>query len=197
AADVVDAGQLIDQLPFLEDGFEHLLGAHIFQRAAFPGGQRVEDGQGDRVLGVQLLVVDADIVGDRVAGLVKQAVQLFKVRVDDLLRALADLDFRDVLPVLLHRYQLVDAAEHRVGLAGNQPLTDAKAVYLRPLQNQVADDVLVQRVGGDDLDVREAGLVQHFSGALGEVSDVAAVDAHALRPVALRQDNLVKDLDGV
>ena len=43
AADVVDAGQLIDQLPFLEDGFEHLLGAHIFQRAAFPGGQRVED----------------------------------------------------------------------------------------------------------------------------------------------------------
>ena len=62
AANLLDVRQLINQLALAEDGLKHLLCRHIFQCALFPGCQRVKDGQGDRILGIQLLVVDTDII---------------------------------------------------------------------------------------------------------------------------------------
>ncbi len=63
--------------------------------------------------------------------------------------------------------------------------------------DQVADQELIQRVGGDDAAVRIAGLIQHPSRLLGEKGDVSAVDPDAFRPDAQRLQHFVEYFDGV
>src|SRR5699024_8017192 len=135
---VLNLWQLVDQLALFKDRLEHLLCVHVFQRALLPGCQRIKNGDGDWILGIQLLIVDADIVGDRHAVLVKEAVQLLKMRIGDLLQTFANLDLWNKFAVLLDRYQLVYTAKDRIGLAGNQALTDAEAVDLCTLNLQIA-----------------------------------------------------------
>ena len=53
-------------------------------------------------------------------------------------------------------------------------------VMVAPCILQAVDQVLVQIAGGGDNRIREAGLIQHLSGLLGQVSQVAAVQADAV-----------------
>ena len=48
--------------------------------------------------------------------------------------------------IVLHRRQLVYAAEHRLGPGGDHPLAHAEHIDLGPLQKQVLDQILVQEL---------------------------------------------------
>lgn len=76
--------------------------------------------------------------------------------------------------------QLVDAAEYRFGLGGDQALADAEGVDLCALYDEVAHQILIERVGRHDLHIRETGVVEHLAGLYREVRDVAGIQTDAL-----------------
>ena len=92
--------------------------------------------------------------------------------------------------------ELVDAAQRRIVLAGDQPRADAPDVDGRALGLEVPDDLLVEVARGGDLRVREAGLIEHFARLAAEEGEVAAVKADAHRLVALLAQ-LAEHGDGV
>ena len=189
-------GPVIHQLALLVDGGGEALHRAVFIGALFPGLVGVEEGE--LLVLAHLFVVHRHIVRHGLAGVVVvDAPDLLEAGQGDLFHALADLDLGDVAVPFLHGGQLIDPAEHRVALGGDEVLADAEAVDLRLLQNQVPHDVLVQAVGSADGAVLIAGLVQHFAGLLGKVGDVAGVDADALGPLAQGLQHLVEHLDGV
>ena len=150
------------------------------------------------MLGLDDLVGHRDKVGHRLAVLVVDTPDLFQAGNRHLLGGFGQLHLRGVAAVVLpDGGQLVDAAEHRVALGRDHVLADAEAVHAGTLQDQVADDVLIQRVGRADRAVGVAGLVQHLAGFLGQVGNIAGVDADALRALAHRLQDLVKHLDGI
>ncbi len=103
-----------------------------------------------------------------------------------------------ILPlVVLDGGQLVHAAEHRLGLGGDQPLAHAEGVDAGPLAQQVPDDILVQGVGGHNLAVGQPGLVQHLPGLPGQVGQVAGVQPDGAVGDALGQQHLLEGPDGV
>ena len=65
------------------------------------------------------------------------------------------------------------------------------------LLNHIPDDVFVQRVGGGDFAIGEAGFVQHFAGLFAQVGDVARIDPAPLRPEAAGEKLLIEYPDGV
>ena len=98
----------------------------------------------------------------------------------DLAHIFADLDFGDNIPLLvLHSGQLVHAAEHRLAPGGDHPLTHAEHIDLRPLKQQILNQILVQGIGNGYFTVGPAGIVQHFPGLAAEVGHVAGVQANA------------------
>ncbi len=94
-------------------------------------------------------------VAQRLAGLVvEQAVDLLEVRRGDLLDILGDLDLRNDLAVfVLNGSKLVNAAEYRLGLGGDEPLADAERVYCGHPAREVAYQILIERIGRHDLHV--------------------------------------------
>ena len=124
--DVLQLRQLVDQLAVLEDGFQQLPDGVVLQRLDLPGGVGIEDVVG---LGkVDLLIPQAQLIGQGLAAvLVVVAVDALEAGVGNLLGVLADLDLGDDLAgIVLHSRQLINAAEHRLALGGNQPLAHAK-----------------------------------------------------------------------
>ena len=118
--------------------------------------------------------------------------------IGDLRHVLADLDAGANNAVLfLHCDQFIHAAEHRGGLAGDEPLAHAEYVHLRALEHQVADEVFVQGVGRGDLAVGQSGVVQHLAGALGQVGNIAAVQADGTVGDALGDQHVLEGSDGV
>ena len=143
--------------------------------------------------------MDGEVVGDGLAGVVAvEAVQLLEVGDGDLGHVLRDLDLGGDGPVGgLHRRQLVHAAEHRLAAGGDEPLAHAEGVDLRPLEQQVPDQLLVQGVGGGDGAALPPGGVQHLPGLLGEIGDVAGVQADAALGDAHGAQHLVEGPDSV
>ena len=90
----LEVGHLIHQPAPLEDGHHQLLHLDVGIHLPLPGGVRVEELQG---LGeVELLVVEADQVGLRLAGVLgENAVYLLKVWGGDFGGVFADFDFGD------------------------------------------------------------------------------------------------------
>ena len=148
----LEVGNLIDQLALLEDGHHQFLGFDVGIYLPLPGGVRVKELQG--LFKVDLLVVDADQVGLRLAGVPgAAAVHLLEVGGGDLGGVLADFDFGDDVPlVVLDGHQLVYSAEHRLAAGGNQPLAHAEGVNAGPLAHQVPDNILVQGVGAEKVE---------------------------------------------
>lgn len=79
----------------------------------------------------------------------------------------------------------MNAAEHRLALGGDEPLTHAEGVDLGPLKQQIPDDVLVQEL--------EATILHWCSaphpascGPCGQISEVAAVQPDGAVGNALR-----------
>ena len=66
-----------------------------------------------------------------------------------------------------------------------------------PLADHVADDILVEGVGGADLAVGETGVIEHPAGLLAQIGDVARIDPDSLRAVAVRQQHLIEGADGI
>ena len=82
--------------------------------------------------------MERDEIGQRLARVTgDQAVDLFEVGIGDLGGIFADFDFGDdaALPVL-HGGELVDPAEHRLGLGGDEALPDAEGVDLSALKEK-------------------------------------------------------------
>ena len=196
--DFLNARLLVNQLAALENRNQQFLSVNVVEGFLLPGRHRVEDGDGDRHGGVQLLVAAADVVCLRLAAVgVVEAVQALEARVGDFFEGLGNLDSWLIFAIIFNSNHLVHAAEHRVGLGGDEAFADAEAVDLCALTDQIADDILVQRVGRHDFYVAVTGVIQHFAGLFGQVSDVAAVDAHTLRTMSRRHHDFIKDLDGV
>ena len=192
-----DGRRVVHPLSSLEDGYQQLLGGEVGKDAALPGGVRVKELQGLAL--VHHLVPQGNKVGKGLAGLVvKETVHLLEARIGNFIWVGADLDLGDDGPFLvLHRRQLVHAAEHRLALGGNKPLTHAEGVDLGPLEQQVPDNILVQRVGGHDLTLGQSRRVQHFSGLLGQVGQIPRVQPDGAVGNALGKQYLFKGTNGV
>ena len=120
------------------------------------------------------------------------------MRCRDLADILADLDLGDDIAVLvLHCDELIDAAEDRLALGGNETLADAEGVDLRVLHPEILNKVLVERVRNGDGALRPARLVEHLTRLAGKIGDVAAVQADAALFNAERLQDIVERLDGV
>ena len=123
--------QLIDQFAVFENRHKQFLRREIIDLFALPCRLRIENLQITAV--IDCLIIDTQIVGDGLAGIIdEEAIDLFKVRVCDLADVLADLDLGDDIAVLvLHCDELIDAAEDRLALGGNETLTDAEGAEIR------------------------------------------------------------------
>ena len=195
--DLLDVGTLVDELAFLVDGHEQLARFEVIDLLTLPRGVGVED---LKILAViHSLVVDRQIVGDGLAGVTAiEAVELLEVRCRDLADVLADLDLGDDIAVLvLHRDELIDAAEDRLALGGNETLADAEGVDLRVLHPEILNEVLVERVRNGDGALCPARLVEHLARLAGKIGDVAAVQADAALFDAKRLQDVVERFDGV
>ena len=163
----------IDPLSLFIDGGQQ------FDRFKIPEGLFLPDGvgikYGQRTGIVHLFLKKSDIVRDGLPALaVVKAIELFETGGGDLLGAFADLDAGGKPAILfLDRDQLVYATEHRLGTAGNQVFTDAKEIDLGILKDEVTDDILIERVGSDDLAFRETGFVEHHPHLLRKISDIS------------------------
>ena len=99
--DFLDRRCLIDALAVLEDRDQQLAGCKVLQGLPFPGRVRIKNLQ--RPAAVDLLVKQAELVRNGLAGFILiQPVDFLEMRVGDLGRIFADLDFRDQFPLLLH-----------------------------------------------------------------------------------------------
>ena len=187
----VDALALVKELHL--QGLDHIVGHDLL----LPGVDGVEEHVG--LLLVDDLVAQRQHVAERLAGqLVIEAVDLLEMRGGDLFNVLRHLDLGDDLAVfVLDRDQLVHAAEDRLGLGGDEALTDAEGVDLRALVQKVAHQVFVERVGRHDLHVRIARRVQHLARLDGQVRNVARVQADTLGAHAHGRQHLVGHADGV
>ena len=196
-ADIVDVWQCINQFSFLENRFEHFLCVNVFQSTFFPGSKRVKDSNGDWIFSVELFIMDADIIRNCFAVFIKEAVYLLKVRVGNLFCTFAYLNLRDKFSVLFHCNQLINAAKYRVRFAGNQSFTDTEAVDLCTLNLKITDNIFIQRVGSNNLNIGISCCIQHFSCLFGQVRNIAAVDADALRTISLWNYHFIKYFDCV
>ena len=196
-ADLRQGRELVDQLPVPEHRDLQLGRRVIFKNFSLPCMFGIKQLDGSAV--VDGFIMDADQVRLRLAGVpAAQTVDLFEMRRGDLPHVLADLDLGDDRPVfILNGAQLVDASEHGIALGCDQAFPDPERVDLRALPDQLPDEVLVQRVGDDDLALRPARVVQHPADLLRQIGDVAGVDADAALSDPARRKDLIECADRV
>ena len=195
--DSLERREIIDELARAEHGDHHVFGAEVRERFALPCVFRVEDRERLRI--VRRLVIQAEIVRKRLAvRAVVEAVKLLEVGDRDLGDVFAHLDLRDDLArFTLHGDELVYAAEHRLALGSDEPLADAEGVDARALQQQVLDDIFVERVGAGDGAALPARLVEHAAGLLREIGHIAGVEPDAAFGDAHGLEHIVEGADGV
>ena len=92
--------------------------------------------------------------------------------------------------------QLVDAAQGRLVVGGDQAGADAPDADRGPLLLQAGDDVFVEIVGGHDHRLGKAGLVEHPPGLDAQPGQVAGVEPDADHLVPLPA-HFLAHLDGV
>ena len=198
--DLHDAGRGIDAFSVQKDG-DHQVAqdeASGRQKGFLPGLQRIEQeqrlvlpeglvGQGDEIRLQLSGFLFIDPVDDLVSG------------IGDLFTVLGELDLGNEGSVLVHDGgQLVHAAEGRPVLGGDHVGPHAPGGHRTALGLQAVDQVLVQVVGGGDDRVRKACFIQHFSGFLGKIGQVAAVQADAVEGQGdPRLPHLGENADGV
>ena len=141
----------------------------------FPNRIRVEDLI--RILHRNRFLRECDHIAARFAGILAvQAIQSLEARIGDFLDVFGNFDLRCQHAVLFECRQLIDTAEYRLGFRGNQTLADAEGVDLRPLQNDVADNIFIQRIGYDDRAVRKPRFIEHLTRLFRQIGYVAGVD---------------------
>ena len=145
-SDLVDARGLVYALTVLEDRNEKLLGGIVGHGLGLPYLNRIEELE--RLALVYGFIKYAELIcNGSSCFLIENSIYLLEVRVSDLLGVFGDLDLWDNLSVLLHGYELVNAAEHGIGFRGNESFTDSEDVYSRSLKYEVTDKYLIKRVG--------------------------------------------------
>lgn len=195
-ADRIELRQLFRALALADIAFAQVLERAVLERAVLPRFLRVNIAQWLRI--VQLLTALCDEVCDRMAVLVVDAVEVLETRIRDFLDVLRDLDARREVVVLADGRELVDGAEDRLRLRRDQALADAECIDAGPLLRQERRDrELVKAVRDDNLAVRQPCFVEHLAHALGEVREVARVDADAEEALAHRLENLMRNADGI
>lgn len=196
-ADVLNIRAVVNALAVLEQLYAQRTNRIIGNDTLLPGVDRME--QYIRQRSVDLLIVHGEHVAERLAGLVvEQAVHLLEVRCGDLLDVLGNLDLRDDLAVfVLNGSQLVYAAEYRLGLGGDESLADAERVYAGTLHEQVAYQILIERIGRHDLHVLKACGIEHFACLDRKVSNIAGIQTDAACADALLCFQFLGDTDCV
>ncbi len=134
-------------LEYLHRKLTHGVGAGS-EVCLFPCRYRVEEQQ--RLVLIELLADETDQICDDLAGfLVVDTVDGLVARVCDLLRVLGELDLRDEFlpPSFVHGSQLINTAEGRAVLGGDQVCADTPGVDGSALYSLSCDQVLIQVVG--------------------------------------------------
>ena len=132
------------------------------------------------------------------AFIVIEAIHFFEVGSGNFCGVFTDFNFRNDGAILIFDgCQLVDTAKYRVTLGSDHPLAYTKGVQLGTLHQQIADQVLVQCVRGDDLTLSQAGFIQHFASLAGEIGQIAGVNADAAFCDPFGQKHFLEYLDGV
>ena len=155
---------LIHQLAFFENGHLQFSDSEICQRPLLPGCFRIKDSMGQRF--GDHLIAHANFIRNGFSRfLVVETVHLFKTGVGDLGCVLGNFDFgNDGSVFLFHRYQFVHAAEYRAALAGDEPFAYPERINLRPLLQQIPNQVFVQGIGNYDLCLCQSRFIQHDAG---------------------------------
>jgi hypothetical protein len=194
--DLLQGGKVVHELPLLEDRDHELLRAVVLDGLLLPPGIGCEEGQ--RPGEVDVLVPEAHQVGDRLAVGAVDPVDLLEPWGGDLDVVAGDLDLRDDVPVgVLHRRELVYAAEHGGAVRCDEIVPDSEGVDAGPLVQEVADDPLVQRVRCHDGTVLQTGLIEHRPCPTGQEGQVARVDPDGALPDAHGPQDALECLDRV
>ena len=155
---------LIHQLAFFENGHLQFSDSEICQRPLLPGCFRIKDSMGQR-LGHNFFMHTDFIRNGLARFLIVETVHLFEAGVGDLGGVFGNFDFWNDGPVFLfYCYQFVHAAEYRAALAGDKPFAYTERINLRPLLQQIPDQVFIQRIGNHDLCLGQSRFIQHDTG---------------------------------
>ena len=172
---------LIDALSVQEERRQHLAEGEFagLKRCFLPGLHRVKEKQ--RLLFAEVLIGKADEIRlDLMTVLFVDTVNLLVAGIGDLLGILGQLDLGlEGAVLVLYSCKLVDAAEARIVLGGNQVRADSEGIDAGTLLIKRIDEVLIQIVGAADLCLRIAGSVQHFPGFLGQIRKITGIQADA------------------
>ena len=191
---------LIDALSVQEERRQHLAESEFagLKRCFLPGLHRVKEKQ--RLLFAEVLIGKADEIRlDLMTVLFVNAVNLLVAGIGDLLGILGQLDLGlEGAVLVLYGCKLVDAAEARIVLGGNQVRADSEGIDAGTLLIKRIDEMLIQIVGAADLCLRIAGSVQHLAGFLGQIRKIAGIqaDADVIQRKALFL-HIIKGSDGV
>ena len=147
----------------------------------FPCLDRIEEQKG--ILLIELFIHETDQICDNLASLlVIDSLDGLVARIGNLFCIFRKLDLRDKFAcvTVLDGSQLINAAEGRAVLGGDEVCADTPGRDGSALNLQAVDQVFIQIVGGGDDCIRESGVIQHLAGFLGNICKVAAVEADAV-----------------
>ena len=149
----------IDACPVLEHRHQNLTESECsrLDSRLLPCLDRIKDHK-VLVLAERLLLKANEIRPDLSGFLVVNPVDLLVARVRDLLRVLGELDLRRefLIALVLDCSELVDTAEGRMTLRGDERRADAPGIDLRALLLQGLDEELIEVRGSTDRRVRKA-----------------------------------------
>ncbi|MNJ59552.1 hypothetical protein D3C77_552430 [compost metagenome] len=131
-----------------------------------------------------LLMRKANVVRYRfTALLVDDSKHVFLAWCRYFLRIGGNFDRRLHLAILLPFNKLVHPAKRRLVCSRNKLSAHAPNVDPGPLGFQVKDRILIQIVRGDDFDVRQTCLIEHFASLDRQVGQIAAIQPNAAKPL--------------
>ena len=196
-ADLLQAGRGVALHPFGKNLHLQLFRPEVGKRLFLPDILGVEDGK--RLGIIHLFPGQHDIIGQRLAVFpAVEAVQLLKARRGDLFRRFAQLDLGFQFAFgIFDGDQLIHAAENRLVFAGNKVFADAEGIQRCTLQQQIPNNIFIQRIRGHDLDIGKSGIIQHLAGFFGKIGQIAAVQPDALGAEPAGKYDLIKNTDRI
>ena len=184
---------MVDLLSIFKNFHLKIFEGAVFKTSLLPVFLRIHIA--NRPGGVNHLIEESKIICYGLSFLIVNPVYFFQSGIGNLFSRFGDLYFRNQFSVFLYRCHFIDSTENRIGCRCNQPLPNAEAVNFRALMDDGANRIFIKPVGGNNKAVFQPGLIQHFSGFLGEVSKVSGIQADSSEAFSHGLQNLLRHTD--